>query len=145
LAAANQLKPDVGYRRSGAGDWSSDGNALPIDGLDDWSLNTATRLGEPTVTVRLARWEQGELRPWCETWEASGLRLPAHCTGDPLLSQAEQAALERAQNELPDRGRWSLLWPLRSMAEFEGHCRIKLKSGKEQTYRYSTGRGLFTQ
>lgn len=51
LAGQNALDPCKGYLPE-SGAWSSD-------------VRTPTRLGEPMVTLRLARVEQGEVRPWC--------------------------------------------------------------------------------
>lgn len=44
---------------------------------------TPTRLSDPSVVVRLARWEDGVLRPWCDAgeeskrWQLSEVALPA--------------------------------------------------------------------
>lgn len=121
LAAANRLDLAVGYRRIGQVDWAADGEAPPAAALDDWSGNAAkTRLGEPTITVRLARWDGLGLRPWRDdgdedAWEASSLRLPARLIGTLVLSVAETEAVERMKEALPDRGRWSELLPLREV------------------------------
>lgn len=68
LARQNLLLWDDGYRLN-SGAWASD-------------VRTPTRLGEPSMVVRLARWDGGTLRPWCDgvdearAWTLSELVLP---------------------------------------------------------------------
>ncbi len=139
LAAANRLDLAVGYRRTGQVDWAADGEAPPVAALDDWSGDAAaTRLGELTVTVRLARWDGVGLRPWRDrdqhAWEASSLRLPARLIGAPVLSAAEAEAVEQVKQALPDRGRWSVLLPL---SEVGAAWKVRNAQGRLQEVSYN--------
>ena len=101
---------------------------------------TPTRLGEPTVTVRLARWlpdgDAGRLLPWAgddaDDWprsdvparqslvSAEDLRRPAPADEAKAQKKARDKAFEEAvanaSKGMPDGGRWSVLVALR-----EGH------------------------
>ena len=88
LARQNLLLWEDGYRLN-AGAWASD-------------VLTPTRLGEPSMVVRLARWDGDILRPWCEgvdearAWALSELILPPWvATGasrpEGALAEAEAA------------------------------------------------------
>lgn len=116
LAAKNTLVLEVGYRSVGQQQWAADSEALPVAALDEWGGAAATtRLGESTITARLARWQGNVLVPWrsgateSEAWEASSLRMPARLVGDPIVSDATQTAQARAEATMPDHGRWSRL------------------------------------
>lgn len=146
LAAANQLDLPVGYRRTGHGEWAADGDAIPVAALDDWDGDAAsTRIGEPTITIRLARFEGNVLRPWHDdthAWEASSLRVPARMIAEPVLSATEAGAMERAKEALPDRGRWSILLPLQATSEACASAIVKDSGGRIRQWWYDSVRGL---
>jgi CRISPR-associated endonuclease/helicase Cas3 len=115
LAQQNSIKLNVGYKR-GSVDWWAD-------------AKTPSRIGELSVNVLLARWCGGRLKPWIEhddvrhAWAYSTVRVPQRliaATAD-LDDPAEQAELERVKESLPDKGKWSVLLPLKELGPcFEG-------------------------
>lgn len=79
-----------------------------------------TRLGEPTVTVRLAKWDRGRLIPWAEedsrhAWELSQLTVRrARVAGEaPGLSAS---VLEGVRATMPDHGKYCVVVPLEQSA-----------------------------
>jgi CRISPR-associated endonuclease/helicase Cas3 len=76
-----------------------------------------TRLGEPTVTVRLARWDGGRLVPWAEegdrrhAWQLSQLTVRrARLAGEaPALSAS---VLEDVRGTMADHGKYCVVVPL---------------------------------
>lgn len=79
-------------------------------GAWDSEVRTPTRLGEETVTLRLARWEEGVLTPWCadpdidRAWRLSEISVPKRRLSEPLAPSPEAAAAIRAaQATWPDR------------------------------------------
>ncbi len=91
----NALK--VGDFSRGAGAWDND-------------IRTPTRLGEPSVTIRLARWQSGTLSPWCDddspyrAWRMSELSLRASQFQVAVMpDDACAEAVETAQGSWPGR------------------------------------------
>jgi len=101
-------------------------NALNLrDGYqptDHWQDDTVTptRLGEPMVTVRLARWEDNQIVPWSSSknfaWELSqvNVRRAFIAEMEPTL---DSSSIEAALSTMTDQGKWSILLPLREQAE----------------------------
>lgn len=108
LAQQNTIKLSGGYER-GSVDWWAD-------------AKTPSRIGEPSVSVLLARWHGGRLVPWVEhvdmrhAWAYSTVRVPQRliAVAADLDDPAEQAELVRAKETLPDKGKWSVLLPLKN-------------------------------
>jgi CRISPR-associated endonuclease/helicase Cas3 len=105
-AQANTLTFEAGYS---------------ADGTDWWSeTKTPSRLGEPTVSVVLARWEGDSLQPWAshddprQAWAYSTVRVAERLIARAVEpeSPARKAAIEAAREALPGQGRWSVLLPL---------------------------------
>jgi CRISPR-associated endonuclease/helicase Cas3 len=97
-----------------------------------------TRLGEPTVTIRLARWDGGRLVPWvdgdpCHVWQLSQLTVRrSRVAGEsPHLLKV---ALEAARETMPDRGKYCVLVPLEPSGETWIGSAV---SGKGETVRVS--------
>jgi len=103
------------------------GNALSLqDGYrvtqSQWVEDTVspTRLGEPTVTFRLGFYDQGHIKPWrqAETWSKawglSEIRLMAYRLSEVAEpeSDEEKKAREQAIENMPDKGKFSVLLPL---------------------------------
>lgn len=81
-----------------------------------WDEDTPTRLGPPSVILRLARWEAGRLRPWAEgedmlAWELSQVRVRiGQVAGEaPDLGAELTEALGQAKATMPDLCRQALL------------------------------------
>lgn len=103
----NSLDLEAGYEATTA-HWKDDAYA-------------PTRLGEPTVTVRLAQWDDGRLVPWAgadprHAWQLSQLTVRrARISGEsPGLSAT---ALEAVRGSMPDQGKHCVVLPLESGQE----------------------------
>ena len=123
----------------GAGAWDSD-------------IRTPTRLGEPSVTVRLARWEGGVLSPWCDevdpyrAWRMSELTLRASQFQSAVMpDEACALAVEAVQASWP--GRFDpppiLALTFDQMAN-AWRGRIKDRRQRIQDVRYGKDEGLVT-
>ncbi|MFT3857522.1 MAG: CRISPR-associated helicase Cas3' [Aquabacterium sp.] len=106
-AQCNTIKLDCGYARASV-DWWED-------------ARTPSRLGEPSMSVLLARWRDGRLLPWVEhdhsrhAWAYSTVRVPQRlisASADPEEA-SENEEWQRVVASLPDQGKWSVLLPLR--------------------------------
>lgn len=110
MGAFNALKLEQGYIDSG---------------LDYWDdIVTPTRLGDPTMRLRLARWQDGQLIPWGGTesgdwgdWITTAMSEisvrqswlgPEEAPTDDALREAIKDYLASVY----DQGRWSRLLPL---------------------------------
>lgn len=104
VAALNSLKLEAGYSDT-SGQWLPD-------------TVTPTRLADPSLTLRLARWTGTELEPWFNegefAWDMSQLNIRASLiTGiDMKFPPDLQQAYEKLLPLLPDKGKYSLLLPL---------------------------------
>jgi CRISPR-associated endonuclease/helicase Cas3 len=109
-ARLNSLDLDTGYENDNTTWW------------DD--AITPTRLGEASITVRLARWSGKKLMPWAsgskQAWQLSQVQVRQQLIAsmpekfeDPVL----QTAVEKLLPELPDKGRWTVLVPLVEVGE----------------------------
>jgi CRISPR-associated endonuclease/helicase Cas3 len=103
-AQLNSLKLDAGYQ---------------MDNLTWWDdAVTPTRLGEPSSTVRLARWDGQTLNPWYDagefTWDLSQVQVRQALLKSTATSADShlQAAVKTLVEQLPDKGKWSVLLPL---------------------------------
>lgn len=127
------------------------GSALELDqgygGQDGAWLGeeyTPTRLGEPTVTVRLARREGDEIRPWNEheryPWDLSSLQVRRKWVAG--VDEATALTwLPKVRDRLPDKGRRSVLVVL----EDRGGCwsgRAASDSGRPVRLTYGRTKGL---
>jgi CRISPR-associated endonuclease/helicase Cas3 len=79
-------------------------------GAWDSDIRTPTRLGEETVTVRLARWANDLLTPWAEAadddraWRLSEISVPARWLMETLApSERAEKAIREVQTTWPDR------------------------------------------
>lgn len=105
LAKVNTLNFPAGYCRGDVLDWWSE-------------AKTPSRLGDASVNVVLARWEDGRLSPWAQrpshAWAYSTVRV-----AERLLASAPQPEDSTRQEEylriteqLPGKGKWSILLAL---------------------------------
>ncbi len=96
------------------------GYAAKNDYWDD--LYTPTRLGDPTVRLRLTRWEDGRLIPWSNDprhpWPMSEVSVrEAWFQGEATaVDSALKAAMTAYRAEVFDQGRWSWLLVLQTAA-----------------------------
>lgn len=94
-------------------------NAGYASTLNQWLEDTVTptRLGDPTITVRLGRWDGAEITPWFavahHAWDLSQVSIrktviSEAATHPPALKNAVDIATEA----MPDEGKWSIFVPL---------------------------------
>ena len=95
-----------------------------------------TRLGEPTVMLRLARIEEDRLIPWCSVpdddpnraWSLSEIRVREKFLAGALSPPKDQALQERAKSNWPEWERDILI------AVIEGDGRVRLEGVKDGSY-----------
>jgi CRISPR-associated endonuclease/helicase Cas3 len=103
LAHINMLKLDEGYEAT-VTQWRED-------------MKTPTRLGGMETTVRLARWDGMTLTPWYSherfSWDMSQVSIRSGLV-DTEISHAGAlgAAIVHLKEQLPDKGKWTVLVPL---------------------------------
>ena len=127
LATLNELKLEGGYSDTYTNRWWED-------------TLTLTRLGEPTTTVWLARWEGERLVPWRDggesAWQQSSLTLPTRQIEKTTSSD------EECKKSLPKEGRWGVLLPLLQIDDTTW-CGMSVDSnGKVTTFEYRKDSGL---
>jgi CRISPR-associated endonuclease/helicase Cas3 len=117
-------------------------NALELDAgyastLNQWLEDTITptRLSVPTTTVRLARWNGSELLPWFTAdrfaWDLSQVSVRKALIAGPAQHGGRlRAAVERATEAMPDRGKWSVLVPLSPGENGNWHGRVSGSKGE---------------
>lgn len=124
-------------------------------GFDWWSeAKTPTRLGEPSVTVVLARWDGDQLRPWIDdehpdrAWANSSVRMAERLIARRASGKTpvREQAIHDLEATLPDKGQWSVLLPLSNtesgwIGEAETHAR-EGKPGTTCRWRYDRASGL---
>jgi len=104
LASFNSLKLHEGYQ------------ATMINWQDD--LSAPTRLGEPTVTVRLARWDGAQLVPWNtentgHNWELSQITIRKYQIAREDPDNMPEFVVTARQTML-DEGRYCVVIPMQT-------------------------------
>ncbi|MGI5862489.1 MAG: CRISPR-associated helicase Cas3' [Myxococcales bacterium] len=128
LAQFNAVNLETGFKdRSG---WGEDAE-MP------------TRLGDPTTLLRLARFDGERLVPLYENplWDFSQVSVRAAYVALRCPVPEVEAAVARAEAEMPDGGKWSLTLPL----EWDGKRwsgRALDARGVERSISYSSEEGL---
>ncbi len=117
---------------------------------DYWDdIKAPTRLGEDSVRLRLARWDGARLTPWCgdgalRDWAMSEVSI--HAAWCSAVPEPDDPALREAmltyEQTVPDKGRWSLLLPLRAVDEGRWETDVINSRGERTRLRYLVGRGL---
>lgn len=140
VAQQNTIKIAEGYVRGGIDWWSE--------------AKSPTRLGEASMSVLLARWEDGRLQPWAEhdnprhAWAYSTVKVAERLIAQraPDTNSATEQAIQEAEASLPDKGKWSVVLALRNTSE--GWIGAALAAAKEHEppkllrWRYDPRRGL---
>lgn len=132
VARLNAIKPAIGYSCQN-GQW-----------LDE-SL-TPTRLGDPTVTIRLARWQNKQLRPWREDadrpWALSELRLSARRFGEPDIDGSDlEYAIAQTRDDWPRALRHLPILPLIEK-DRKWRAVVRTPDGKTTCFAYCSRSGL---
>jgi CRISPR-associated endonuclease/helicase Cas3 len=121
-------------------------------GAWDSDTRTPTRLGEETMMVRLARWRDGLLSPWCDeadaakAWRLSEIRVPVHWLTETVPPDAAAGAeIERLQAGWPGRYDPPVVLALTPGSDGETWTgRWKDRKGEEISVTYSSSIGLQT-
>jgi CRISPR-associated endonuclease/helicase Cas3 len=133
IASANAITLSNGYEDQGYEPWN---DALTPTRLED----------QPSITLRLARWKDGEVRPWISagkhSWELSQVSVRVslfaeEVADDPALNEA----VERCRLAMPDQGKWSKLLVLR-LVDGAWIGRGKNKRGEEVALSYDPRMGI---
>ena len=103
-----------------------------------------TRLGEKTVTLRLARLAEGAFVPWCaaddssKAWALSEIRVREKFLNGAYEPPEDRVLQEQAKNDWPEWERREIL-----IAAVEGDGRVRLeRSESENDLTYSKEQGL---
>ncbi|GBF50739.1 CRISPR-associated helicase Cas3 [Leptospira ryugenii] len=90
-----------------------------IDNETIWNdINAPTRLGEETIKVSLAKWEEGKLTPWYNKgsypWANSEVKVMSYILKYEKISEDNDLnkAIDACKENLPDKGKYSILIPL---------------------------------
>jgi CRISPR-associated endonuclease/helicase Cas3 len=105
--------------------------------LNQWLEDTITptRLGDPTTTVRLGRWDGSAVTPWFEAdryaWDMSQVEVRRRRISEPAKHDtALQAAVDLATKAMADQCKWSVLVPLFPAAD--GVWKGKASDGRRE-------------
>ena len=145
IAFAARLKIETGYTRGQMGAWLADDAAPAMASADGWDLGAATRLGEATVNVRIARWQDGTCVPWHQgedAWELSSVRVIARHVKEPVIDPSQADAFEAAKTALPDQGKWSILLPFARTDDGVWRAQAKDLRGRLRHWAYDETAGL---
>jgi CRISPR-associated endonuclease/helicase Cas3 len=134
VAMLNELKIELGYNDGATNRWWDD-------------TKTPTRLGDPTTTVWLARWEDGQLKPWRNSlpfhWQQSSLSLRSDwIAGSVATDDIPQEAIDACMEELPAKGKWGVILPLQLLPNGAWEGRATNGKGEISLFRYSPIHGL---
>ncbi|MBI2790386.1 MAG: CRISPR-associated helicase Cas3' [Gammaproteobacteria bacterium] len=104
LAKVNTLKFVSGYVRGDVNDWWSE-------------AITPSRLGEPSIEVVIARWQNDRLIPWivrAHAWDFSTVRVSERriAKGQEPTEIHRLEEYRHVQTQLPGKGKWSVLLAL---------------------------------
>ncbi|MBF0169350.1 MAG: CRISPR-associated helicase Cas3' [Alphaproteobacteria bacterium] len=109
-ANAHLLRPDIAYDQPNA--------------IWDDEIHIPTRLGEAQSLLRLARWQDGRLSPWCagddaKAWRLSEVTMMRHYVAAEAQQQdpALRSAIEQAKRHWPGPSDAALLIPLSPKGE----------------------------
>jgi CRISPR-associated endonuclease/helicase Cas3 len=140
MADFNSLDFDRGYGDGSSGRWFED-------------TRTPTRLGDPSVTLRLGRLNADEqITPWADAanhpWRLSEVSVRASKVAelDPDATPAA-AVLDAARASMPDKGKWNQLVPLTPPSDEGGRWTCRIIDGRDTTrlLTYSSKLGLLIQ
>jgi CRISPR-associated endonuclease/helicase Cas3 len=134
LGELNVLKLDAGYM-PGSGGWTAD-HLFP------------TRLGEPSVTVRLASWAGGLLLPWCDgpdrgrAWALSEVALRCASFAEAAVPPEAKDAIAAEIAGWPERDRGIPILILIQDGDGTAVGEVKDRSGRQRTARYDRTTGM---
>lgn len=138
LAKNNTLTLVSGYKRGDVMDWWSE-------------AKTPSRLGEQSINVILARWENNRLAPWVKrkhAWAYSSVKIAERLMAKVQFPEVPEQLSEyqRVLETLPDKGKWSLLLPLAQNAQGQWLAKAwssdQNKAAQLLTWQYDAKTGL---
>jgi CRISPR-associated endonuclease/helicase Cas3 len=132
----NALKLGQGYAKDSANRWWDE-------------AITPTRLGEPTTTVYLARWDGQRLHPWIDSedlaWHKSSVQIrTAHIAGEADHNEPLQSLVAEAKEHAPAIGKWGVLLPVTRMDEATWRGDARNEKRDTVTIYYDRTLGLMT-
>ena len=137
LARMNKIAIGSGYKNSGENWW---GEAY-----------TPTRLGEEMTTLHLAKWENGQLRPWIDageerhSWRLSGVSVRSwHAAEEGAHPDIPQNIFDFRKKELPAEGRWGILLPL-TLCDGRWVGTVQNEQKRTTNFSYSEKDGLLAE
>lgn len=85
--------------------------------MQPWPEEKApTRFGDDSLNIRLAIYDNGELKPYAgkgrHAWQRSELRVPASSFRGMSYDKEIESLVEKTQTSLPDKGKYGRLLPL---------------------------------
>lgn len=133
LAHINMLKLDEGYEAT-VTQWRED-------------MKTPTRLGAMETTVRLATWDGTTLAPWYQhekyLWDMSQVSIRSGLVDrEAVHSGALGEEIARLKEQLPDKGKWSVLVPLIQGEDGRWYGEALNKRGDAVVVTYGRQRGV---
>lgn len=139
-AILNAIAFSEGYGQGdNAGPWPSDRNAM-------------TRIGEPTLQLRLIRFTGGQFQPWPEIgeqWELGEVRvrrtmLPGRKSQLPeaIVPDDADEAYQRCLGRMPDNSKWAISVPLQPADHGNWAGELRSAEGNTATLVYNPTTGL---
>jgi CRISPR-associated endonuclease/helicase Cas3 len=145
IAFAVRLKLATGYTHGYRGAWLADDTTPALTSEDGWDVGAATRQGEISVQVCLARWEDGRCSPWHggpAGWELSSLRVIAPHMNEAVVDPCQAGMLDLLRASLPDQGKWSILLPFSRDDQGIWRAQAKDMRGRTRNWKYDPIAGL---
>lgn len=133
LAHINMLKLDEGYEAT-VNQWRED-------------MKTPTRLGDIETTVRLSTWDGTAILPLYEhdkfPWDMSQVSIRSGLVDKEIVhSDALGEEITRLKEQLPDKGKWSVLVPLIKCEDGRWHGEALNKRDEPMVVTYDRQRGV---
>jgi len=137
LAKSNALKVDIGYSNDAVNHWWDE-------------ARTPTRLGEDSIILYLARWQDGKLSPWRNeqnyAWSYSSVSARTYWVNKEAIStDIPQDLLDECKLELPAKGKWGVLIPLREQENGLWGGVALNEEGENVTVQYTSSSGLLVK
>ena len=134
IARLNALRLTTGYASEVANHWWDE-------------AKTPTRLGEETITLYLAKWANGKLKPWRDekqfAWSYSSVSVRTYWVNKELsTAEIPLDDIEAYKQKLPAKGKWGVLVVLKETETgiWQGHA---LNEAEEKvTVLYTATSGL---
>jgi len=110
--------------------------------------STATRdVEEPSHTIYLARWQNGQLTPWCNEGDFRWARSAVSMMEKKIKSEAEhpeipQSQINQIKESMPAKGKWGVLMPLSAVDGERWKGLAQNDKGEQVVFYYDVINGL---